>query len=139
VLNAQPVSAWMLEGVMRQRARAAYKSAHAEMLLWSKLRRRNIGRAKFRRQHSLYGFIIDFCCIERRLVIELDGDSRAERTEYDAWRTEKLTQRGFRVLRFFNDEIRTNLGGVMEAIWQALQTPPPSPSPVSNNGGGDKS
>jgi hypothetical protein len=71
-------------------------------------------------------------------VIELDGDSHAETVEYDARRTEKLKKRGYRVLRFFNDEVQNNLDGVVEAIWQAVQTPPPLPSPVSNNGGGDE-
>jgi very-short-patch-repair endonuclease len=115
----------LLEGVIRQRAREMRTNpASAEKLLWSKLRRRNIGSAKFRRQHPLYGCIVDFCCIEHRLVIEVDGDSHAERAGYDAWRTEQLGEHGFRVLRFFNDEIHHNLSGVMEAIWQAVQTPP---------------
>lgn len=52
---------------------------------------------------------------------------RAKRAEYDAWRTEKLTQRGFRVLRCCNDEVQHSLDGVIEAIWQAMQTPPPLP------------
>jgi very-short-patch-repair endonuclease len=126
----------LLEGVTRQRARdMRTDQASAEKLLWSKLRRRNIGSAKFRRQHPLYGFVVDFCCLEHRLVIEVDGDSHAERAGYDAWRAEQLGEHGFRVIRFFNDEIRNNLSGVIETIWQAVRTPPPSPSPVSNNGG----
>jgi very-short-patch-repair endonuclease len=126
----------LLEGVARQ-MRANQTSA--EMLLWSKLRRKSIGNARFRRQHPLYGFITDFCCVEHRLVIELDGDSHAEQSQYDAWRMDKLVQRGFRVICLFNDEVQNNLEGVIEAIWQAVQTPPPLPSPVSNNGGGDGS
>src|SRR2546425_581567 len=59
----------------------------------------------------------DFCCLEKRIVIEVDGDSHAERSGYDAWRTQKLAGRGFRVLRFFNDELRNN-EGVMEAIYE---------------------
>jgi very-short-patch-repair endonuclease len=128
----------LLEGTARQRACEMRTSqTAAEQLLWSKLRRKSIG-AKFRRQHPLCGFIVDFCCIESRLVIEVDGDSHSERPQYDQWRSEQLARRGFRVLRFFNSEIGSNLEGVVEAIWQALQTPPPSPSPVSGNGGGDR-
>jgi very-short-patch-repair endonuclease len=116
--------------------------AHAEKLLWSKLRRRNMDHAKFRRQHPLYGFMVDCCCIAQRRVIEVDGDSQAERAAYDTWRTERLGKHGFRVLRFVNDELRTNLDGAMEAIWQAVQSPspsqapPPVSSPMSKNGGG---
>ena len=58
-------------------------------------------------------------------MVELDGDSHAEQPEYDAWRTERLVQRGYRVVRFFNDEVQNNLEGVIEAIWQAVQSPPP--------------
>jgi very-short-patch-repair endonuclease len=89
-----------------------------------------------RRQHPLDGFIVDFCCIEHRFVIELADDSHAEQAEYDAWRTEQLGSMVFRALRFFNDEVQNSLDRVTEAIWQAMQTPPPLPSPVSNNGEG---
>jgi very-short-patch-repair endonuclease len=115
----------LLEGVTRQRAREMRKNpTAAEKLLWTRLRRYNLG-VRFRRQYPILGFFPDFCCIERHLVIEIDGDSHAERSQYDTWRSEKLAQRGFRVLRFFNDEVQNNLDGVMEAIWQAIQAPPP--------------
>jgi crossover junction endodeoxyribonuclease RuvC len=110
----------LLEGIARDRAREMRANqTNTEKLLWSKLRRKNIN-TRFRRQYPLYGFIVDFCCIEHRLVIELDGDSHAETVGYDAWRTEKLKERGYRVLRFFNDEVQKNLDGVVEAIWQAV-------------------
>jgi very-short-patch-repair endonuclease len=129
----------LLEGIARDHARQMRANqTNAERLLWFRLRRKNIN-ARFRRQHLLYGFIVDFCCIEHHLVIELAGDSHAETVAYDAWRTEQLSKRGFRVLRFFNEEVQNNLEGVIEAIWQAMQTTPPSPSPVSDNGGGDES
>ena len=146
----------LLEGVTRQRSREMRKNLMAaENLLWSRLRRRNIG-VEFRRQYPILGFSPDFCCIEKRIVIVLDGDSHAGRTAYDAWRSEKLAGRGFRVLRFFNDEVQTSLGGVWRrftrpcrhplphrarshAAWdEKIQAPPPLPSPMWNNGGGDK-
>jgi leucyl-tRNA synthetase len=78
----------LLEGIARDRAREMRTNqTNTEKLLWSKLRRKNID-AKFRRQHPLFGFIVDFCCLEHRLVVELDGDSHAETVAYDAWRTE---------------------------------------------------
>jgi very-short-patch-repair endonuclease len=98
----------LLEGIIQQRARELYTNqAHAEKLPWSKLRRRNIGSAQFQRQHLLYGFIVDFCCIKQRLVIEVNGDSHAEMAAYDAWRAEQLGRREFRVLRFSTTRFRT--------------------------------
>ncbi|MBV8055007.1 MAG: endonuclease domain-containing protein [Deltaproteobacteria bacterium] len=118
----------LLEGVTRQRAREMRKSlTAAKKLLWARLRRRYIG-LKFRRQYPLLGFFPDFCCLERRLIVEIDGDSHAERPQYDAWRSEQLAQRGFRVLRFFNDEVQNNLDGVIEAIYEAMQAPADTPS-----------
>jgi len=90
-----------LKGITRQRARAMQiNQTNTEKLLWSKLRRKSIGDMRFRRQHPLYGFITDFCCLERRLVVELDGDSHAEQPDYDAWRTERLVQPGFESCAF---------------------------------------
>jgi|SRR5579875_1227690 very-short-patch-repair endonuclease len=129
----------LLEGNARARAREMRSHpTSAEGLIWSRLRRRNVAGAKFRRQYPLLGFIADFCCVEHKLVIELDGDSHGDREAYDAWRTEKLAARGFRVLRFSNEEVRQNLDGVLEVIWGAVKAPPPSPSPMSNNGGGER-
>ena len=115
----------LLEGVTRQRARELRKNpTAAEKLLWARLRRQHLG-VRFRRQYPILGFFPDFCCLERGLIIEIDRDSHPERSQYDAWRTERLAPHGFQVLRFFNDEIRTNLDGVMETIWRALRSPPP--------------
>jgi very-short-patch-repair endonuclease len=126
-----------LEGITRERAREMRTNqTSAEKLLWSHLRRKNISGSKFRRQHPLYGFIGDFCCIQHRLVVELDGDSHAEQPDYDAWRTERLVQCAFRVLRFFNEEVKNNLDGVIEAIWQAVQAPLLYPPPCQTTGEG---
>ncbi len=131
----------LLDGIAREHAREMRRGpTAAEKLLWAELRRKNIGGARFRRQHPLFGFIPDFCCVECRIIIELDGDSHADSVEYDAWRTGKLARRGFRVLRFRNDEVKDDLEGVMKRIGKAIrrqrQTPPPASSPVSKNGGG---
>jgi very-short-patch-repair endonuclease len=118
----------LLEGITRERAREMRKNPTApERVLWARLRRQRLG-ARFRRQYPLLGFFPDFCCVERRLVIEIDGDSHAEQPQYDAWRTEKLAERGFRVLRFFNDEVQTNLEGVVEAIYEAVRASSATPS-----------
>lgn len=71
----------------------------AESILWYHLKNRNFQNHKFRRQHVLCGYIVDFVCLEERLIIELDGGQHAERTEYDSARTLELEADGFRVLR----------------------------------------
>jgi very-short-patch-repair endonuclease len=112
----------LLDGVVRNRARDLRSTqTSAEKQLWSRLRRKSLDGIRFRRQHPLYGFIVDFCCLEHRLVIELDGDSHADKSGYDAWRTEKLVERGYRVVRFLNDEVKENLDAVVETIWAELK------------------
>jgi very-short-patch-repair endonuclease len=87
------------------------------------LRGRQLGGAKFRRQHYISPFIVDFCCPERWLVIELDGGQHAERAEADQRRTGFLETRGYRVLRLWNHEVLTNIEGVWERIAAALNVP----------------
>jgi adenine-specific DNA-methyltransferase len=92
----------------------------AERLLWSKLRNRRFARFKFRRQVPLGPFIADFACFERRLILELDGGQHTRRREYDAKRTEWLNEHGFRVVRFWNHELREDADAVDELIWRRL-------------------
>ena len=91
----------------------------AEKLLWSVLRNGK-QRCKFRRQHPVDHYIVDFICIERSLVIELDGGQHA--VDKDAVRTRYLEQRGYRIIRFWNDEVLRNKEGVFQAILKALET-----------------
>ena len=91
----------------------------AERRLWSALRDRRLQQFKFRRQHPLGPFIVDFACIEHRLVIEADGGQHVDNAE-DAKRTAVLESRGWRVLRFWNNDILTNTEGVQLAILEAL-------------------
>ena len=111
----------------------------AERRLWSVLRNSQINGAKFRRQQPIGPFIADFICQERRLIIEADGGQHAESAS-DARRTAFLETKGYRVLRFWNDDILTNIDGVAQAIAAALATPHParalreSPSPSGGEG-----
>ena len=93
----------------------------AERRLWSRLRAEQIGRAKFRRQAPIGRFIVDFVCLEHRLIVELDGSQHAVRTREDEERTAWLNSRGYRVLRFWNDSVFTELDSVLEAIGIALE------------------
>ena len=78
---------------------------------------------KFRRQAPVGEFIVDFLCMEKPLIIELDGGQHAENTNYDGKRTEILNRRGFKVIRFWNNEVLTNLDGVLQMISQELGSP----------------
>jgi very-short-patch-repair endonuclease len=98
----------------------------AEKALWQRLRDCQVQGCKFRRQHPLGVFVADFYCAARRLVIELDGAVHDNLQERDAARTAELNARGYRVLRFRNDEVMANMEGVLSAIAEAL-TPSPSP------------
>jgi very-short-patch-repair endonuclease len=92
----------------------------AEAMLWRHLRDGRLNGFKFRRQFPIDKFIADFCCLRSKLVIELDGEQHAEQVIRDAHRSEALARRGYRVLRFWNDEALTNMDGVLEMILQTL-------------------
>jgi very-short-patch-repair endonuclease len=83
---------------------------------------------KFKRQYPIGGFIVDFYCLERKLVIELDGSEHAEQVAYDERRTRLLAAKGFRVVRFWNNDVLTNMEGVLQAIVGAAEEAAPSPA-----------
>ena len=97
-------------------------STDAERFLWRELRSRQIGGYKFRRQQALGPFIVDFVCLERRLVVELDGGQHAqpEQMMYDSDPSQRLVQQGFCVLRFWDHEVLKQVDGVKETIAKAL-------------------
>ena len=115
------------------------ETTDAERKLWSALRNRQLNGAKFRRQQPIGPFIADFVCQEHRLIVEADGSQHAE-GDGDARRTAFLESKGYRVLRFWNSDILTNLRGVAELIAVALSIPHParaareSPSPSRGEG-----
>jgi very-short-patch-repair endonuclease len=93
----------------------------AERNLWEHLRLRKINGSKFRRQYEIAPYIVDFICVEESLVIEIDGGQHADAVEYDAARTEFLKLAGYRVLRFWNNEVLQNADGVVQVISEALR------------------
>jgi very-short-patch-repair endonuclease len=111
----------------------------AERKLWSVLRNRQLDNEKFRRQRPIGPFIADFVCQERRLIVEADGGQHADSIS-DAKRTAFLESKGYRVLRFWNNDILNNLDGVAQVIANALSDPHParalrgSPSPSGGEG-----
>ena len=93
--------------------------------LWAILRDRRLDGWKFRRQHPMPPYVIDFYCDEARLVIELDGSQHTEAVERDERRTRFLQAGGLRVLRFWNNAVVTQTEAVLESIWYALHEPSP--------------
>jgi very-short-patch-repair endonuclease len=93
----------------------------AERRLWSRLRRRQLDGCRFRRQVPLGPYVVDFACLAARLVIEIDGGQHTWQAENDAARTSWLEAKGFRVLRFWNNDVHGNLEGVLDAVRRVLQ------------------
>jgi very-short-patch-repair endonuclease len=90
----------------------------AEQTLWSKLRSRRLATYKFQRQTSIDQYVVDFYCAEKKLIIELDGDVHGFKQQeiHDRNRQSFLESRGFRVLRFTNDDVKESMEGVLEKI-----------------------
>jgi very-short-patch-repair endonuclease len=93
----------------------------AEQAMWHVLKGRQISGLKFRRQHPFGDYILDFVCLESKLVIEVDGGQHSDNKEYDAIRTDVLQQAGLKVLRFWNNEVLQEIEAVKEKIWMTLQ------------------
>ena len=91
-----------------------------EALLWKHLRAKRFGGFKFRRQHRIGHYFADLCCVQKRLIVELDGGHHADRKEQDTARTAYLAERGYRVIRFWNEQVNREMDDVLEAIYMAL-------------------
>ena len=105
------------------------------MKLWGAIRSKQLEEFKFRRQLPLGHYIADFCCLEKRLVIELDGSQHAETRHRDEQRTKFLEREGFKIIRIWNHEVLSDLESVLELIRQTLNRPPsPQPSPLKGEG-----
>lgn len=92
---------------------------HAERKLWARIRNDQLG-VNFRRQHAIGNFIPDFVCVKKKLIIELDGSQHLEQVEYDSERTAFLESKGYRVLRFWNNDVTNNIDTVLNKIWDVL-------------------
>jgi very-short-patch-repair endonuclease len=119
---------WRTTEANKHRARELRRAmTPAERKLWSHLRDNQLG-AQFRRQHAVGPYIVDFFCAKAKLVIEVDGDSHADESQivYDAERTQWLNeQKNYCVIRFWNNDVMKNVGGVVEQIVAMLRLPPP--------------
>jgi very-short-patch-repair endonuclease len=102
----------------------------AEDVLWEALRGRQLDGLKFRRQHPVGPFVLDFCCAEHRLAIELDGGVHAEQQEQDAERAAVLTAAGYRLIRFQNEAVHERMSDVLATIAAAARESPLLHPPV---------
>ena len=97
------------------------KMTPSETKLWAALRDRRYVNLKFRRQQAIGPFIADFCCWDKKIVLEFDGDSHAGKEGYDRARQTWLEKNGWTVLRFWDSEVYGNFDGVMQAIYSACE------------------
>ena len=112
-------------------ARALRNTAtDAERKLWQHLRARQFNGVKFRWQYPIAGYIADFASPAVRLVIELDGGQHLEQQQYDSERARRMAANGYRVLRFWNDDVLLRTEHVLAEIWRAIHATPPQPSPA---------
>jgi very-short-patch-repair endonuclease len=88
----------------------------AEQKLWAYLRGNKLNGVKFRRQHAIGNYIVDFCAIKQKLIIELDGSQHLEQEEYDLERTAYLESQGYNVIRFWNNDVMNDIHNVLRVI-----------------------
>ena len=106
---------------IRQQAKHLRKnSTDAEKFLWTHIRNRQLEGWKFRRQTPVGKYIVDFACAELRLVVEIDGGQHSEQVLYDLGRTRYLQSKGYKVVRFWNNEVLGNIEGVLESLTLTL-------------------
>jgi very-short-patch-repair endonuclease len=113
-------------------------SSRAEKICWHLLRDRRLKGVKFRRQHPIGPYFADFACISRKLVIEVAGEHHAFQVEADARRTAAMEREGWRVMRFWANEVVQNPEGIWAAIELALDGPSRPPHPTSPPHGGEE-
>ncbi len=98
-----------------------HESTLSENKFWWRVRNRHLGRYKFKRQYLIGNYIVDFVCVERLLIIEVDGGQHALQQAYDRARDEFLASRGFQVMRIWSSEVMQDIEGVLEAVLTALE------------------
>jgi very-short-patch-repair endonuclease len=112
-----------------------HQPTNAETLIWTALRGARLQGFKFKRQQPIGTYIVDFVCFEHSLIIEIDGGQHGDEVSKDRERSNWLRRQGFRVLRFWNNEVMERKDDVLESIIRALREYP-SPQPLSHKGRG---
>lgn len=91
-----------------------------EIKLWTRLRAHQMKGVHFRPQHAIGNYIVDFCAPRKKLIVELDGSQHLEQEDYDAERAEFLKSKGYKILRFWNNDVSNNMDAVLAVIWKTL-------------------
>ncbi|QJP17404.1 DUF559 domain-containing protein [Starkeya sp. ORNL1] len=117
-----------MDGRISRARRLRKNQTDVERKLWSHLRDRRLDGWKFRRQGPIESYIVDFLCPDAKLVVELDGGQHA--AENDADRTQMIEAHGYLVIRFWNNEVTTNIEGVLLRVLEALRGEAPYPNPL---------
>jgi very-short-patch-repair endonuclease len=107
--------------ILHQAGELRKQTTPAEKKLWAYLRLMREDGVRFRRQHAIGSFITDFCAPRKNLVIELDGSQHLEQEEYDNERTKYLESQGYKVIRFWNNDVMNNIDGVIKEIMSTLE------------------
>ena len=110
------------------------RSTNTESYLWKYLRNKQIEGCKFRRQQVIGRYIVDFVSFEKKVVIEVDGGQHAIYKIRDLERDEELKRQGYKVLRFWDNDVLSNIEGVLEVIREQLLSPSSCPSPTRGEG-----
>ena len=119
----------MRNTVLQRRARALRNRAtDAERYLWQYLRGRQLAGHRFRRQVPIAGFIADFACLEAKVIVELDGGQHVQNVGYDEQRDRLIEAQGFRILRFWDNQVFQETQAVLEQIMRALEAISPHPN-----------
>ena len=123
----------MMRGNTEPARRLHRDQTDAERVLWFRLRDRRLAGWKFKRQVPIDRFVVDFCCADAKLIVELDGGQHDQDRERDANRTNVLEAMGYLVLRFWNHDVIRNTEGVLEDILNTInqqRSEPPHPTPL---------
>ncbi len=134
-MEKRPTAEPRIRRELREVARRFRNSpTRGEAQLWQALRNRRLDGKKFRRQHPIRQFIVDFYCADSHLVVEVDGPIHKGRSEQDGEREEVVKSTGVRILRVKSEDVETDLSAVLEQIRGALSPSPPAPLPRAGEG-----
>ncbi len=107
--------------IMQRATKLRNEQTPAERKLWAYLRGKKVKGVKFRRQHAIGNYIVDFCATKEKLIIELDGSQHLDQIEYDEERTAYLESQGYKVIRFWNNQVMNDILGCVIVIEDVLE------------------
>lgn len=111
-------------GLLSNARRMRHDPTDAEQKFWRAVRGRRFGGYKFKRQYPVCRYIVDFICLDKHLIVELDGGQHALQEGYDSERTAFLESQGFHVIRYWNDDFLSHMDDRLEEVLHALEEPP---------------